>query len=797
MFIRHSRLLRRFSLSQLPSLSHVITTPKPSSRTTILSPQCLAIHISLHLPSSPTHTPDRDFSPAVDIQDAEDSLSPDTNPQYVSQKAKAKVGSDMCTLYARLNTPDFSRLATQLSPRQVRGTVLRARDAGQPLVLDNLARNILDSPEPRRTELAIVFLSIPRLRLNPSLASSLLSCIVPHRLSSLSLDASFHIAYNLIHHPSPSSMETLFTPLAEHIAHRLKPLWKERQVNGRHTSTWSLFRFVMHLSELHLREPAIRLLQSLIEAGYIPPEAIQRTDQSSRDFHLIITLTLVHSCIFWKWNHRAVVILRNYLSGTPSAGPIISRLCQDVLYALMEFPTVKDLNLGVSFVKDMATIPEPTFISPDIVRQIYSKAHSLGQPHTAASIYEFTQSKGIRPLHNFPLPSGGALTWLLRHLSCQPATLHLARRLVAQIVDLCEPIPLADRAEFIAIAAESGFASHARSLWEHYSSGRGGQLVAGNAAMVVRMCSLFANLRRRNATHKSKNLGITERTTTTPIDHSNDSKDHCVSWPNEREEEKDLEDFANLILTRYREVKEPLCRASREDLNALARANIILGHITEGLRVLRVVIDRNERPDLHDINVLLSAIAKVDPQKALYMVRRMITLGPEPDSVSFGTVIHQAARHCDSAVISGLLQLARKTGCQLTTKTMVTIIRASVAFSGADKDAVRHNLIRALEIIIANEHSNHLPTLNMGKFCVEEALKADDPTLAFRFWRGLLKSNVDWNDELHTSLRGRIASGIRRHRKSGAIRAEDAQNMTYSLGANWRGLGKGEDGDRG
>ncbi|KAH9980229.1 hypothetical protein BGW80DRAFT_487310 [Lactifluus volemus] len=782
MFIRHSRLLRRFS--QLPSLSHVITTPKPSSRTTIWSPQCLAIHNPIHLPSFPTNTPDRNFSPAVDIQpeDAEDCHSPDTNPQYVSQEAKEKDDSDMCALYARLNTPDYSRLATPLSPQQVRDTVLYARDAGQPFVLDNLARNILDSPQPGRVELATIILSIPRLRLNPSLTPSLVSCIVPHHLSSLSLNLSSYIARNLIHHPSPSTMETFFTPLAEHIAHLLKPVWKERQVNGRYIPTWLLFRFVMHLSKLHLREPAIRLLQSLIEAGYIPPEAIQRTDQSSRDFHLIITLTLVRSCIFWKWNHRAVDILKNYLSGTPSADPIISRLCQDVLYALMEFPTVNDLNLGVSFVKDMATIPEPMFISPDIVRQIYSKAHSLDQPHTAASIYDFARSKSIRPLHNFPPPSGGALTWLLRYLSCQRATLRLARRLVAQVVDLCEPIPLADRAEFIAIAAESGFARHARSLWEQYSSGRGGHLVAGNAAMVLRMCSLFANLRRRNATHKSMDLGIAEGTTATPIGHSHDSKDYD-------EEEKDLEDFANLILTRYRKVKEPLWQASREDLNALARANIILGHITEGLRVLRVVIDRNEYPDLHDINVLLSAIAKVDYRKALSMVRRMVRRGPEPDSISFGTVIHQAARHCDSAAISSLLQIARKTGCQLTTKTMVTVIRASVAFSGADKVAVRHNLIRALEIIFANEHSNHLATLNMGKFGVEEALNADDPTLAFWFWRGLLKSNVNWNDELHAALRGRIAGSIRQHHERGDIRAEDAQKMTYSLGANTRVLG--------
>ena len=689
-------------------------------------------------------------------------------------------------LYARLNAPEFSELATQLSTLhtlQVRGIASHARNAGHTFVLDNLARNILDSPEPKRTELAITLLSIPRLRLNPSLTTSLLFCIIPDHLSSLSLDSSSHIARTLIYHPSPSSTEMLLTHLAEHIAHRLKPLWRNKQGSPTRAGrlTWSLFRLVIHLSELHLRETAMRLLQSLIEAAYIPPEAIQRTDQSSSDFHLIITLTLVRSCIFWKWNRRALAILRNYLSRGSSAGPIVSRLCQDVLYALMEFPTVQDLNLGVSFIKDMATSPEPTFVSPDIVRQIYSNAHRLGQPQIAASLYILAQSEAPQSSHKFPLPSGAALTWFLRYLSYQHAFLHLARRLVEQVVDHCESIPLTDRAEFIAITAESGFASHARSLWERYSSGREGRSVAGNAAMVVRVCSLFASLHRRKSTYASKKPGIAEDTTASRIDRRHDSKDRYISSLDEREQEKDLKNFANLVLTSYREAKEPLLRASREDLNALARANIILGHITEGFQALRIVISRNECPDLHDINVVLSAIAKVDPRMALKMVRRMVTLGPKPDSISFGTVIHQAARHHDSAVISSLLQLARESGQQLTTKTMVTIIRASMTFSGADKDAVRDNLVRALEIITANEHSNHLPTSNMGGFCVEEALRADDPTLAFRFWKLLLQTKADWDDDSHASLRDRIASSIRCHRKMGYIRAGDSHKMLFSL----------------
>lgn len=439
---------------------------------------------------------------------------------------------------------------------------------------------------------------------------------------------------------------------------------------------------------------------------------------------------------------------------------------------------MEDLDLGVSFVKDILSSPEPIFVSAGIVRQIYSSAQRLGQPQIAASLYKLTQSEPTQSLHKYPLPSGTALTWFLRHLSNHAAYLHLARHLVQQVVDRCEPIPLADRAEFIAIAAESGFASSARSLWERYSSGRGGLIVAGNAAMLVRMCSLFANLHRRSVAHNSES---------TLVDNGlhNNVDDRHISF---LEDDKDFRDFANLVLTKYREAKEPLDHASREDLNALARANIILGHFTKAFRVLRVVIDRNELPDLHDANVILSAIADVDPRMALKRVRRMVAIGPKPDGISFGTVIHCAARLGNFAVIRGALRLARETRQQLTTKTVVTIIRASVARSGADKDGLRDNLVHALEIIMANEHSNHLATLNMGRFCVNEALGADDPRLAFKFWKCVLQHRAEWDDNSHASLRRRIAWSIRSHCKEGHIGRKEGQWMTYAL--KWAGQGR-------
>ena len=795
MFICRLRLIPRFLVSPSLSLhSHVTIAQRFSFRAITTSGQCFPVPIPFH-PSSSSPVFQRE--PQNSQDHPRECLTQDTSEQLftTSEKTKAKKKNDtnhsptLSMLYAQLNVPEFSKLSIQLSSEQVRGVALRARRARHASVLDNLARNILDSPEAIRNELATTLFSTPHLRLNPSLTASLSPCITHNRLSSLPLDTLSHIAFTLIHHPSSPNTMTLLMSLTEVIALRVDPFWRKKTrgpppSGGHRVPAWILFRLVMHLSKLHLREPATRILQSLVESGCIPPEAIQRMDQSSGDFHLIILLTLVRSCISWKWNSRALFLLRSYLGGQPPAIPAINRLCHDVLYALMEFPTVEDLDLGVSFVKDILSSPEPIFVSAGIVRQIYSSSQRLGQPQIAVSLYKLTQSKPTQSLHKCPLPGGTTLTWFLRHLSNHAAYLHLARNLVQQVTDRCEPIPLADRAEFISIAAECGFASSARSLWERYSSGRGGRIVAGNAAMVVRMCSLFANLHRSSAAHNSESPGSVSFVDNGLHNNVDDLHVSCL------EDDKDFRGFANLVLTRYREVKEPLRHASREDINALARANVVLGHFKEAFRVLRAGVDNYKRPDLHDANVVLSAVANVDPDTGLKMVRHMVAIGLKPDGISLGTVIHCAAIHGNFAVIIGTLRLARETGQQLTTKTVVTIIRASIALSGADKEDLRDNLVHALKVIMANEDSNHLATVNMGRFCVDEALRADDPHLAFEFWKHVLQRRAEWGDNLHTSLRRRIARRIGSHCKEGHIGTEEGQRMTYALN------GRGEGGHR-
>jgi len=288
MFICRFRLVPRLLVSpSLSLLSHVTITQSFSSRATTPSRQCLAVPTPFHPPSSSHVSPSQTDDARMSGDHPSEWLTQDTNEQLftTSKKDEAKKKKNdmghsptLSMLYAQLNVPEFSKLSIQLSSKQVTSVALRARKARHTSVLDNLARNILDSPEAVQSQLATALLSIPHLRMNPSLTASLSSCITPDHLSSLNLHTLSHMACTLIHHPSPPNTMTFLTCLADNIARRVELSWRRKthgpsSSGGHSVPVWALFRIVTHLSELHLREPATRVLQSLVEMAYIPPEA--------------------------------------------------------------------------------------------------------------------------------------------------------------------------------------------------------------------------------------------------------------------------------------------------------------------------------------------------------------------------------------------------------------------------------------------------------------------------------------------------------------------------------------------
>ncbi|KAI0061635.1 hypothetical protein BV25DRAFT_1826340 [Artomyces pyxidatus] len=707
--------------------------------------------------------------PHAEHTDLDDGEIDDGAKSGEAEEAKARGASQpkrrlppaLYDVYKILRERHYDLPIQRLSVEDVNDISAVARSKGHATVLDNLARNVLDFVEkPLRSELAGALLTNDNFYLQQVTTSiALLFNVSPNPERYLLAARAVHTVlddpFGSRNQPVLYSLTTLLLRLSDDHKNT------SRHLQLPHPLVWSAFRLIMCLSRDSATMPsALSLFQRFIDTQHIPPEAIQNVDLSSKNFPLIVATSLVRSCLFWNWRGRATSMLSTYLQDPSTPAAPIAQLCFDVLYSVLDFPTSKELYLTLSLIKALAKRHDPVFVPHGIVREIYDEALRVGTPGIVGALYAFSRRPSVLQLHEYPTPGGAALPWLLRHFAFRAKDTRMARELVRHVTKKNVPIPPQHRAEFIMLVAEQGFAVLARTLWERYSVGRHKRLIVANGSVVVRMCSLFANLIRRTKHRMTVLQDAAKPDDVHAIEGDDDLDSEEPRSPDPELElvQKTLEDyttFSSHVLDQYRRAKEPLRKATQEDLNALARANFILGNITQGFAALRVTVDRLEVPDIHDVNVALSAVALHNPRAALEMIERMVHKGPSPDSVSFGTVIHYAALHRDMETLHDLCELARKVDRPFTLKTVVSIIRTSLTLSGDDMDAVRDNLTRALAIIEVNQHAAYLATPRMGVYCIAHALRADEPALAVKFWRLLIQGRTSVQEE--RTLRRAIA----------------------------------------
>lgn len=695
--------------------------------------------------------------------------------------------------YTQSRTKDKASV-TELQPRDIALLAKAARQFRLPNLLDNLAGDILEYvPAPRCRNFVSSLLTAhncPHFR--PSTLVALFRSLPTSMHSTLTMDIVAEVALAVLQADPPDCKELsyrLVSTLCRGIdAHQQRRL--PSAVIG------SLFSYIIQLAKANQEPHALTIFQSLVDAQYIPPEAIRHVDMSTQNFQFIVTSALVRSCLFWHWRSKAVLFLRGLLKTQGALDPPTFDLFNDTLYAMLEFPTHVDLTLCFTLVNDLAYHRVGTFVSHGLIRQLYDVAARLHRSSAAAQFYAAMRRKTILSQHEYPPPNGAALPWLLHHLTTIKKDAHLGRTLIKQVVRSGEPISPRDRAPVIALAAEHGYATQARTLYERYSVGKHRALVVGNAALVVRMSSLYGSLIRRLSSSLGLPIMEQELEASGP---SSPQREHSEDDPETQEEDDDqvreiLEDrdaeqkqlddlvtFSKCVLDNYRETLEPLGEASHHSLNALARSNFLLGNVAVGFDAFQVLLDRLEIPDAHDVSVALSVMAQYNCRSAVRMMRRMIVRGIVPDNVTFGTVIHHALLKKDTQIIGQLFELVRMLGQQLTHKTMTSLIRASIILSRGDPAALKENLQLCVSVIEANLEAPHLPSPNMGKFCAIEALRADEPVLAFRFWRLVVKEKAEWNDREQRALRSSIAKTIRRHHADAMLGGDEAQGMLSEL----------------
>jgi hypothetical protein len=288
------------------------------------------------------------------------------------------------------------------------------------------------------------------------------------------------------------------------------------------------------------------------------------------------------------------------------------------------------------------------------------------------------------------------------------------------------------------------------------------------------MVSLFANL------IKNANAKLQEANSTTAAMEPRSASPHGAA---QQQKLDDLNRFTQRLISEFLLALPSLCHASHWELTSLARAYFLLGKVTDGFSTLKILLDRKEVPDLHDVNVALSVIAQHDPEGATRIIQRMVNHRLRPDTITFGTVLHQAILRGDEAQIEELMDQASKLGASLTQKTIGSLIQNYLT-AQSDAQTSTERVQRAMRIIenMLAKTPDFVCTPNTGEACILASLRADDPMMAFRFWKLLVMDKTEWEDGKQQALRQKISSGIRRHCKDGRICHAEGRTALWRLG---------------
>ena len=135
-----------------------------------------------------------------------------------------------------------------------------------------------------------------------------------------------------------------------------------------------------------------------------------------------------------------------------------------------------------------------------------------------------------------------------------------------------------------------------------------------------------------------------------------------------------------------------------------------------------------------------------------------------------------------------VLRHARASGLEhFSFKTMGTLLRGTVSPRAGVLAAPGVQLDNARDIVDTMLDAGIRPTANMGRDCVVAALRAEDPAMAFRFWKQLVKGKVQFTDPAQAALRRRIARQVRAHYAHGWLDERRAAAVLSELGLLPRG----------
>lgn len=606
---------------------------------------------------------------------------------------------------------------------------------------------------------------------------------------------------------------TLITPILTDYVLRLKS--DPRLILDKLTSTnatWILFKMMMRLVQCRRYDDVLHTLRVLVDSGVVPTSALEGLDVSSRAFSSIILVILVRCCLHRGWRNRAVALLNSTVEWDTHMPESFGHSIVEALDSLLE--DVNRLHVRGAAGLIVRMMGQPHFRVPhSVLQRFYDACRQLSETALAIAVYRVTRSKMVQANHSYPAPNSRALFWLLR-FCVETKYIHVMRLILSQVVQESVDLPPHTHSAFLKVAAAHGFMTIAREMWKRALS-QGDRVVLADAGVLVRLVSLTQNrIRRHQERLDERPRGRSTLAISSPqaypmspvssVSHASDASPSSLCTfdppfdnfdpPDLIEDDEDdhqnlsyqeqiaiYRAFADSVIETFVKHRHPLKHATHQELNALARAYILVGKLVDSMRVFKILLNRKEVPDLRDANVALSSVSMSNPSGAAEIINQMVALGLKPDAVTFGTVIHHAIEHGDMDLVSRLIARARKLDIELDYKTVGTLIRACVS-NLEDGTAPRVRLQNAKHLIDSLYDAGIVPSPGMGVDCVVAALRADDPVMAHDFWRFIIRDKTQWDDLQQLILRQRIGAVVRQQWLHGSLPTMRARKILSDLG---------------
>jgi hypothetical protein len=711
--------------------------------------------------------------------------------------------------YNTLRTLDISRFAS-LPTRHILHVINRAVVSQSTKAVSDLCEDLstMDASQTQQDFFqiahALVLSAVPAQLITPTQAWHVLHAVGERRFSRLSIPAVLALGglVGRTQPPAGNQLQDMAAMCAKTmIANFPRPL-EEGAPGRKYIGTLTqVGDILVVLGNMNQHKVVYELLTTLFRAERVPRSIVQAVDFSTSDVRAIVVDMVIKAAIDWRYLDIAEQVFVQHFPRLP-----ILALGADIVSEQIHSGSHDDFKRCSKLLVSMLTRPEAGSVPHDLLQTFYEAAMARNKGDVAEEVYIASQHVPEPSL--YPPPHGECLNWLIRHISLDSMNVHLARQLTRHVVSSGHQLPLQHRASFIALAAQNGFASEARALWETYSGGDDGKIVTGNAATAIRLIRLYVHLTevqtaklnvaagRDNGPDSIRQPeergGETSRVNPTLITNKGASAPHLRTssearvgseWRLTTEQYRhDLEGFCRRVFDAYCVAKEPLRLASHKDLTSLARMAFLLKENKQGFAALATMLDRKEVPDIYDVNVALSAMAAQSPREAGALLRRMRRHGLQPDGVTFGTVIHHAFLQEDYLLVRWLVSYARwLDGGRISLRAIKSLVHASLRERGVSREARHRNLQRCRIVMASLADIPDTSTAALGLLGVRAALDLGDPRTAFHFWQTYVKTRTDWSNHKERVQRVQLAIQIRQRREQGSLSSSESKLMLHEL----------------